>query len=281
MKRLIFIAARIAALSGQSQTKMIDSFAIQLANQKQDFTQSVADTALEKQVQADKPEVPEVNPVIERKIIKEGEISFETTNSTETRKVISKSIADFKGYISNDNIDDYKDRIEHKIIIRVPAEQFDSLLDKISQSAKKLDSKNINALDVTEEFIDVETRIKTKKELENRYKELLKKANTVEEILTIEKEIGNLRTDIESIEGRLTYLKNKISFSTLTVVFYEKTSSTFGFSSKLGHAIQNGWTNLLWFFVGLANLWPFVVIGGIVVFMYRRYKNRNKKQNVK
>ena len=245
-------------------------------NQKQDFNEVAADVALEKSVNADKPEVPEGNSVIERKIIKEGEISFETINSAETRRIISKSVSDFKGYISKDNIYDYKDKIEHKIVIRVPADKFELLLDRISQNAKKLDSKNINALDVTEEFIDVEARIKTKKELENRYKELLKQANKVEEILTIEKEIGNLRTEIESIEGRLKYLKDKISYSTLTVVFYEKTSSVFGFNSKMGQAIQNGWTNLLWFFVALTNLWPFLIIGLITIFIYRRYTKKRK-----
>jgi hypothetical protein len=60
----------------------------------------------------------------------------------------------------------------------------------------------------------------------------LKQANKVEEIVAIEKEIGNLRTDIESIEGRLKYLKDKVSYSTLNVVFYERTSSPFGFNSK-------------------------------------------------
>ncbi|MDR2691715.1 MAG: DUF4349 domain-containing protein [Dysgonamonadaceae bacterium] len=110
--------------------------------------------------------------------------------------------------------------------------KFELLLDRIAQNAKKLDSKNITVSDLTEEFIDIEARIKTKKELENRYKELLKQANKVEEIVAIEKEIGNLRTDIESIEGRLKYLKDKVSYSTLNVVFYERTSSPFGFNSK-------------------------------------------------
>ena len=219
-------------------------------------------------------EAPENNFTVERKIIKEGEICFETASLSDTRALIDKTVSDTKGYISKDNIFDYSNRIEHQIIIRVPADKFDLLLDKISQSASKLDSKNIRTLDVTEEFIDIEARIKTKKELEDRYKELLKQANKVDEILTIEKEIGALRTEIESIEGRLTYLKSKVSYSTLTVVFYEKTSSSFGFNSKMGQAIHNGWTNLLWFFVTATNLWPFIVISIIIFFIYKQYKKR-------
>lgn len=238
-----------------------------------------ADVVLEKSANAADAKILQDNPVIERKIIKEGEIIFETSNSTETKEIISKSIVDFKGYISKDNVFDYKDKVEYRITIRVPSDKFELLLDRISQNVKKLDSKNINALDVTEEFIDVDARIKTKKELEARYKELLKQANKVEEILTIEKEIGNLRTEIESIEGRLKYLKDKVSYSTLTVVFYEKTTSSFGFNSKFGQSLKNGWTNLLWFFVALANLWPFVLIGLAVILIYKRLNDRNKKKN--
>jgi hypothetical protein len=155
------------------------------------------------------------------------------------------------------------------------------LLEKIFKTAQKIESKNISALDVTEEFIDIEARIKTKKELENRYKELLKQAKKVEEILEIEREIGSLRSEIESAEGRLNYLKDRVSLSTLTVVFYEKLNSSFGFTSKFGQAIQNGWTNLLWFFIGLANFWPFIIIGFTIIIIYKRLKGRKSKADGK
>jgi len=226
----------------------------------------------------DQTDISENITIDERKIIKEGEIKFETANSQDTRIFISKTVAEIGGYMSEDNAFDYENRIEHRITIRVPADKFELLLENISQKAAKLDSKNITALDVTEQFIDVEARIKTKKELESRYKELLKKANKVDEILTIEKEIGKLRTEIESMEGRLKYLKDRVSFSTLTVVFYEKTTSSFGFSAKIGQALQNGWTILLWCLIILTNLWAFIAGGLIIFFIFILYRNRKRKR---
>ena len=264
--RFLTLLFLVTAYSCQSYEQLADNIA--------------ADMAFEESVNIDDKEISQDKSVIERKIIKEGEITFETSNAKETKEIISKSVSEFKGYISKDNVYDYKDKVEYRVTIRVPADKFELLLDRISQSAKKLDSKNINALDVTEEFIDIEARIKTKKELESRYKELLKQANKVEEMLTIEREIGNLRTEIESIEGRLRYLSDKVSFSTLTVVFYEKTTSSFGFNSKIGQAVQNGWANLLWFFVALANLWTFILIGVVAFIIYRQLRKRNKKKNV-
>ena len=248
-------------------------------HQGPDFSGVTSDTTLEQIDEKTEEKFPEEKTPIERKVIKEGDISFETGNAKETRALISKSIAELKGYIASDNVFDYTDKTEHRITMRVPAESFDLLLDRISQHAKKLDSKNIQTVDVTAEYIDVESRIKTKKELEVRYSELLKKAMKVEEILNIEREIGTLRTEIESMEGRLKYMQDKVSFSTLTVTFYEKSSGSFGFNSKIGQAFKNGWTNLLWFILGVANLWPFLILGILVVFLYKRFGRKKKKEN--
>jgi hypothetical protein len=250
------------------------------SQQEQGVTQSEA-VALEEEYTDDKPlDLSEESIDIQRKIIKEGNISFETTNVERTRNVILKSVSNFKGYISEDNVYNNSNQSKYRMIIRVPAEAFETFLDDISKNAQKLDSKNIKAIDVTEEFIDIEARIKTKKELENRYKELLKQARTVEDLLNIEKEIGTLRSDIESIEGRLKYLKDRVSFSTLTIVFYEKTNDSFGFTSEFIQAIHDGWTNLLWFFIGLTNVWPLLLVVIIIAtIIVKRLRKRNKKKS--
>lgn len=220
---------------------------------------------------------------LRRKIIKEGTIRFETANAVKTREIILNSVKENNGYLANDNASGYGNSTDYHITIRVPAERFDTLLEQISSSAKKIDSKEIKALDVTEEFIDVQARINTKKELESRYKEILKQAHKVEDILKIENEIGTLRSDIESLEGRLRYLKDKVSFSTLTVIFYERgeitSSHSFGFGEKFIGAIYGGWEGMLWFIIGLTSLWPFIIIIVAAVFLIKRIrKNRKKKK---
>jgi len=212
---------------------------------------------------------------VERKIIKEGSITFETDDLQATRQLITTAVAESGGYLAQDNAYNEYDRIQHQLVLRIPADKFDTLLNKISASAKKLDSKNISAQDVTEEFIDVQARLKTKKELEKRYLELLKQAKKVDEILNIEREIGTLRSDIESIEGRLKYLTDKVSFGTLTVTFYQKTTASFGFGSKFSQALRNGWTNLGWFAIGLTSLWPFIALGLGLFFVIRRLRRRH------
>ena len=242
--------------------------------QKQDFGEIATERSLDYTVEEVQTEITENDLHDERMIIKEGEIQFETANAAETNELISKTVSELEGYISNENVYTYKDKTEYRISIRVPSDKFETLLDNISHSAKNLKSKNIRALDVTEEYVDIEARIKTKKELENRYKELLKQAKNVQEILAIEKEIGYLRTDIESIEGRLKYLKDRVSMSTLTVIFYENISTSFEFGSKIVQGLQNGWTGLLWVLIALINLWPFLLIGLVIFLLVRRFSKR-------
>jgi hypothetical protein len=219
---------------------------------------------------------PKVSVPDDRKIIKDGEISFETSDPAKTRESILKYTLELGGYITNESSNDYSDRKEQRMIIRVPADKFDQLLSGVTQTAVKINSKSISAQDVTEDYIDVEARLKTKKELEERYKQLLVKASKVEEIMSIEREIGKLREEIESVEGRFRYLKDRVAFSSLTITFYEKISKPFGFGSKLGHALENGWHIFLLFITGLVAMWPFLILIGIGLFTAFRITKRKR-----
>lgn len=212
---------------------------------------------------------------IERKLIKNGEVEFESEKLTETRKNIFKTIKKFNGYSSSDNEYKNSNEISNSITIRVPSENFDNLLSEITVGVTKFDRKEITIKDVTVEFLDIEARLKTKKELEDRYLEILKKANTVTEILEVEKQIGELRSEIESIEGRLKFLNSQISFSTLNVRIYETISNQTEFGKKFKNGFKNGWENLILFFVFLVNIWPFIIIIiGIVILIKIWRKNK-------
>lgn len=137
-----------------------------------------------------------------------------------------------------------------------------------------MENKNINTQDVTEEFIDVQARLKTKKELEIRYRELLKLAKTVNEMISIEREMGEVRSDIESMEGRLNYLKNHVAFSTVKVSYYETIATDFGFSSKFIQSFKNGWNNLILFLIGIINVWPFLILASVFTMVALRWRKK-------
>jgi hypothetical protein len=230
---------------------------------------------ISKQAQPENDSPQELND--ERKLIKEGSVEFETDDIVSSRDLIFKSVKALKGYISSDQEYKSSGRVSNTIVIRVPALHFDQLLMDATKGISKFDNKSIEVKDVTEEFLDIEARLKTKKELENRYLEILKQANNVTEILKVEEQIGQLRSEIESIEGRLRYLKSKISLSTLTMTIYQTEPNSTNFGNKFADGFKNGWDNLVWFFVYLINIWPFILIAIIMIFGIKALKKRKVK----
>lgn len=215
---------------------------------------------------------------IDRKLIKTGDISFETDDLTETRNHIEQAVKKYNGYISADNEYKSSQNITSNLTVRIPSENFDPFLNEISSKVERFDNKNISVNEVTEQFLDVQARLKVKKELEERYSEILKKANSVKEILEVERELTNVRSEIESIEGRLKYLQNQVSFSTLTIRFYkEEVSKVYSksFGRRVVDAFSNGVDNIKWFFIGLINIWPFILlIILLILFIKKRIKRK-------
>lgn len=213
---------------------------------------------------------------IERKLIKRGSIAFETDDLSTTRKNIEQAVEKFDAYISSDNESKNSYEVTSNVTVRIPSKNFDGFLAEIASKVDKFESKNISVDDVTEQFLDVQARLKVKKSLEERYSELLKKTKSVKEVLEVERELTKVRSDIESMEGRLKYLQNQVSFSTLDIRFYKVEvvqSSSKSFWRRLANAFNNGIDGIKWFFLSLVSIWPFILIGiGVFLFIKRRSK---------
>lgn len=226
----------------------------------------------------------ESNSVAERKLIKKGSIAFESSDVNETKREINKLVSKYRGYIGNEHINKEYDRVSHSLTVRIPSEHFDAFLEGISSVTKELEDKSIHVEDVTEEFIDIQARIKTKKAVEARYEELLSRANTIEEILKVENQIGNLRAEIESMEGRLRYLKNRVGLSTLNIDYYQKiegsVDSPDSFGSKFKDALYKGWEGFELLVIGIAHLWIIIVLVFIGYFIYKLRKKRRKNKEL-
>jgi len=158
-------------------------------------------------------------------------------------------------------------------------------MEGIAGIASFVAEKTMQTEDVTEEYIDIETRLKNKREVENRYRQLLSQAKTIKEILEVEENLRVIREEIESRQGRLNYLQNQVAHSTLTIDYYEvieRASDIPGqsFLSKLKESLEDGWQGFVLFLLFLMRLWPFLILltGGIVLFRRLRKARREKRE---
>jgi hypothetical protein len=106
-------------------------------------------------------------------------------------------------------------------------------------------NQNISGRDVTEEYMDSEARLKTQRELESRLLKLLaEKTANLTSIVEVEQKLAGVRENIEKTEGRIRYLRDQASYSTLTVSVFEPsmltTSTGGGFFYELGESISRG-----------------------------------------
>ncbi len=118
--------------------------------------------------------------------------------------------AEFEGYVQKASA--------REVTLRIPAAKFRDAVEKLCALGAVTD-KNIEAMDITEEFMDLELRLANARALRKRLEELLKRAETVKETIEVERELNRIREEVERLEGRIRYLSSQIAFSTIIVTW--------------------------------------------------------------
>lgn len=211
-------------------------------------------------------------------LIKRGNLAFQVNDVEKKHQEILQLVERMKGYVANDQSYVSGDQKTYNTQVRLPKENYDLFVAEVSKGISHFDNQQVTVEDVTEEYVDISARLKTKSDLKERYTQLLSRANTVTEMLEIEKQIGELQAEIESIEGRMKYLSQQVKYSTLDLNYYERITISNRFGQSFVNGFKNGWNNLVWFLVGLVNIWPFIFIFGIIIawlIWWRRKRRRN------
>ena len=253
--------------------------AVKNAAYAKDVNPADVDTA-DMQRPLDGTETANTAAMLERQLIKEGSLDFETSDIMETRQHIETLVQKYKAYISQEDERTTASRIYQDITVRIPKTHFDSFLSELSGDIKKFDNKSVTVQDVTEEFVDSTARLAVKKETEQGYLRLLNQAKTIKDILDIQNELQDIRSDIESIEGRLRYLKNSVNFSTLHISMYqqiEAASETGSVFMPVWDAIKGGVQAFAAVCIALLYGWVFIALGIAAMLIILRLRKRRRK----
>ena len=223
---------------------------------------------------------------MEKKIIRNGNLTIESNDLKDSKTRLDTLVGFYSGYISSESFNDQEDQLSYNITCRIPAEKFDLFITGIESGPDKIISKSINANDITEQYYDVKIRLDNERQVEKRYLELLTQARTVKDILDIEEKLGKVRQEIESKEGRLRYLDDRVGYSTLNVWIYQKKDRKYeptdrdGFGQRLKKSLHKGWQGLVDFIVFFLRIWPLWIVGLLiwrfVVYLNRRSRKKNK-----
>ncbi len=222
----------------------------------------------------------------ELKIIKSGEVKFRVKDVKKSTTLIKALAKKYSAYVSDLRYQNTVYERENKFTIKVPKAHFDVLLDSMSTYAEFVDYENVRTKDVTEEFLDAETRLKTKLQIKERYETILrKKAKTVKDIIYAEEKLGSIQEEIEAVQGKLKYLSNKTTFSTIQVHVYEEIphvkTKVFkqSFGSKLMNGLLFGWTFLENLVLFLVYSWPVILLSVFGFLLHKKIKKSKLQKN--
>ena len=146
---------------------------------------------------------------------------MEVEDIAETMDEVAEIAAELDGYVVSSYKHEYERGVSGHIGIRVPVEQFEEALGRLRRLAVAVPYETTTARDVTEEYVDLEAQLHNLQATEAQYLVLLEKAETIEDILKVQKELSNVRGNIEQIEGRVKYLEHTSETSLVEVTLRE------------------------------------------------------------
>ena len=226
-----------------------------------------------------KQESPPPAPNTPKKIIHTADVRFKVEDLKKAEMSIKARVQAMGGYISNTNQNRQSGNLENSWTIRIPAEKFETFLGDVEKESVYTDSKNVSAEDITAEYVDNDLRIKSKQKVFERYLELLKQAKNVQEIMAVEEQIRVIREEIEAKEGRQKFLNDQVSYSTVTLNFYQETETSSApeqpFYVKIWKNFVEGWNSFFAMIIGLFYLIPyFLVLAGLIYLLRKWWKKR-------
>jgi hypothetical protein len=164
-----------------------------------------------------------VPPTADRQIIYRASINLQVKNFADTDSKIASFVKDAHGFISQFSEDrSYGAQRGGRWTIRLPIANFTSFLDSVAHLGVS-ERREVQSQDVTEEYVDLEARLKNKQALEGRLLELVsKRSDNIKDVIALETELGRVREEIERMQGKLRYLKDRVSLTTIEITAYER-----------------------------------------------------------
>ena len=237
-------------------------------------------------------------PSVNRKIIFSGSISIETINFDDDIERIKAALAEVNGYVENQSVSgtkpiNWNDRGRYGYMtLRVPSKSFDAFIGRL-KGLGETKSLSTSGQDVSLQYFDTETRLRTLRIRQERLLDLLENAKGLEDIIKLEKELGDVDYQIQSLEIELRNYDSLIDFSTISIELYEvnRVERVATSDPDLGTRIQNGFYSVLnvlaeigegllvFLLAGSPVLVPLAAIAVLIIVLAKRRRKKKAQLN--
>lgn len=236
---------------------------------------------------SESPDKAKETPIIKKKIIKDGRLGIKVKELQKAKTSIDTLVRNMGGYYDKENLSNNDYATEYDLKIRIPSDKFEAFISKVEVGENIVAYKEVTARDVTDQFIDLQTRLTNKQKYMTRYQELLKSAKSIKEMLDIQEKIRALEEEIESTTGQLKYMNDLVNYSTLDLNITQKKDFKYtpeqraNLSEKIKQSIIGGWYTFVDFLLFLLYNWAFLIIISVAIYFWIKYRRRRKNKKNK
>jgi cell division protein FtsL len=235
-----------------------------------------------------------------RLVIKTGSLSMIVENVMDSAKKVVEYAKSKNGWVVSSSVGDDEPKplplagtensgtpTSAYVTIRVPAENFDEAMDYIRSLAQKVKTESTQNQDITEEYTDLESRLRNLEAAEKELLKIMERSGEISDVLAVQRELNNMREQIEQIKGRMQYLKQSVEMSSITAnlaLSEDQLPIEPGDKWRPKYVLQQAWNGVLnfvkvlsYFFIWLivyAVIWlPIIAIVWLIVKYWRKRGN--------
>lgn len=230
-------------------------------------------------------------PVPNQMVIYQADLQLRVKKFEQTLQKLEELVIKYEGYIAESSvIKEGEEQVSGRIRIRIPQKHFQTFLHDAEGQAAEVLQRNITGTDVTEEYVDLESRLKSKRVVEERLLSFMNAAAKTEDLLKISADLAAVQEEIETIQGRMKYLENQTSFSTIHISLYEnkvivpnlededlntweKTKKQFMKSTNMLLAALSG---LVVFILGNLPVLGILAVAAVLIYLYMKRVMKRK-----
>ncbi|MDT9690128.1 DUF4349 domain-containing protein [Streptomyces sp. P9(2023)] len=215
-------------------------------------------------------------PAQQQHVIRTAELAVEVEDATKALATARRVTEGADGHVANESTERIDDTyVTSRIVLRVPQGSYESVLRELAGTGKLL-SRKADAKDVTEQVVDVESRIATQRASVDRVRKLMDQATRLSDVVTLEGELSSRQADLESLLAQQASLKDRTTMATITLELTEKESAKPSEDEDrpgILDALAGGWnalvTALAWTGIVLAAVAPWLAVTLIGYLVWR------------
>ena len=217
--------------------------------------------------------------VQDSKIIKTGQLTLHVENVKEMMDELPELLKAWDGQVLNSNIFRGENSYTSNATVRVASDQFELAMLGLKEAALYTDYESVNSDDVTEVYMDTQSRLANAQALEKQYLEILNRAGSMTEVLDVTRSLADVRAQIESMQNQIKYYDTRVAYSTIDLSYSE---------DALVSTVREGWAPVSTVHSALSDwvvflqkgtdaviyllvfAWPLLILGAVVWLWKRR-----------